>query len=313
MARIVYLVPATAGGTGGNKVAFRHVEALAGLGYDAVVRLLGPAEPPTWFEHRAPVERSSATPGPDEILVLPEDAAEVLLACAGLPNRKVVFCQNPYAAAAQGLARLPWEAAAAYRTFMACSPGVAAWIARFLDYDLISSVPAFADERLFVPLPKAAVIACMPRKRPTEFRAIQHMFGRLYAGSTAWRWEPIEGRSEAETAAALGRASVYLSLARLEGMSMSLVEALACECLAAGFTGIGAREYATTANGIWAEEDDCEAAARALVQVVTLAEQGGGAAALMRHAARATAAQWTHAACVKALGGFWREQMGVTR
>ena len=35
MSRIVYLVPA-AGPTGGSKVAYRHVEALIGLGYEPV-------------------------------------------------------------------------------------------------------------------------------------------------------------------------------------------------------------------------------------------------------------------------------------
>jgi len=32
---------------------------------------------------------------------------------------------------------------------------------------------------------------------------------------------------------------------------------MACGCVVAGFTGFGAREFATTQNGFWAEEDDC--------------------------------------------------------
>lgn len=312
MPRIVYLLPAPASATGGNKVSFRHVEALTRLGYDAVVRVLGDAPAPTWFDHAAPMERATGRPGPDDILVFPEDAGELMAASVVLPNRKVVFCQNPYAAAAQGVARLSPEARAHYRSFMACSPGVALWLSRYLDHDLIGTVPAFADERVFVPTAKQPVIAAIPRKRPVELHAIQHMFGRLYTGGTDWRWDVIEARSEAQTAAALGRASVFLSLARLEGMSMTILEAMACDCLVAGFTGLGPREYTTSMNGLWVEEDDCEAAAMALVRAVALAEQAGAASHLIRHAARTTAAHWSHAQCVEALELFWREAMGVT-
>jgi hypothetical protein len=90
--RIVYLMPHPHAATGGNKVTFRHVEGLTALGYDAVIRLIGPHDPPDWFEHAAPVERASGRPDPGDILVLPEDHAAVMAHCAALPNRKVVFC-----------------------------------------------------------------------------------------------------------------------------------------------------------------------------------------------------------------------------
>jgi glycosyltransferase involved in cell wall biosynthesis len=311
MARIVYLMPASAMASGGVKVAFRHVEALAALGYDAVIRVLGGAPALTWFDHAAPVERATGRAAPEDILVFPEDAAEVMAACAGFPNRKVVFCQNPYSAAASGVGRLAAETRGRYRNFMACSPGVALWISRYLDHDVIGTVPAFADERMFRPAAKEKVIAAIPRKRPAELRAIQHMFARLHEGAASWTWDLIEQRTEAETAAALGRASVALSLARLEGMSMSILEAMASNCLVAGFTGIGPREYTTAMNGLWVEEDDCEAAALALGRACVLAEEDEAAAHLIRHAARTTAAQWSHAHFVEALGLFWREAMAV--
>ncbi len=311
MSKIVYLAPAPASTSGGVKVTFRHVEALNEQGYTAVVRLPAGGEPPSWFAHAAPIERGEGLADPDDILVFPEDADALMARYSGLPNPKVVFCQNPFGAAALGLPNIAPEQRAAYRHFMACSAGVASWLARFFDYELISTVPAFADERLFRPAPKQPLIAAMPRKRPAELRAIQVMFERLYAGGLDWRWEVIANASEAEAAARLAPASLYLSLARLEGMSMTIVEAMACGCLVAGFTGIGPREYTTSLNGLWVDEDDCEAAARALVQAAAMAEADAGPAALMRHAARVTAAQWTHAAFVEALVHFWRDQMGV--
>ena len=93
---------------------------------------------------------------------------------------------------------------------------------------------------------------------------------------------------------------------------MTILAAMARGCLVAGFTGTGPREYVTSMNGLWVPEDDCEAAAMALVRAVALAEEDAAAAHLMRHAARTTAAQWTHAHFVEALDSFWREAMGVT-
>jgi hypothetical protein len=313
VSRILYLAPWPASNTGGNKVAFRHVEALNTLGYRAVIRRPDGGSAPSWFSHAAPMEDASAPVSADDILVIPEDSAEALLFCADLPNRKVVFCQNPYALLSYGLARLPAAKRQAYRAFMTCSAGVAATIARYFDYELISVVPAFADERLFRPAPKERLIACTPRKRPTEQQAIRYLFSRLYKGSAGWRWTLLETATEAEVAGVMGRASVFLSLARMEALSITTLEAMASGCLIAGFTGIGPREYLTPTNGLWVPEDECEAAARALVEAVAVAvaEAGGGPAALMRHAALATAARWSHAAFVEALHAFWRDEMGV--
>jgi glycosyltransferase involved in cell wall biosynthesis len=312
VSRIVHLVPYASSNTGGNKITFRHVEALNAMGLRAVVRRSAHKELPTWFRHEAPSEDGSAPLHDDDILVLPEDSPEMLRRCADLPNRKVIFCQNPYALAGYGLAAAEPDLKAKYRTFMACGVGTAGLIARFFDYDLISVVPGFADERTFRPAPKEQVIACSPRYRKTEQLAIRYMFERLHPNAGAWRWEPMETHTEDEVAEVMGRASVFLSLARMEALSLTTLEAMASECLVAGFTGIGAREFTSAVNGIWVDEDDCEACAHALVRAVVLAEQGGGAAALMRHAAAQTAAQWSHAAFVQALAAFWRDRMGVT-
>lgn len=311
MSRIVYIAAQPDSNSGGNKVAFRHVEALRAMGYDAVIRRPAGTLAPAWFDHEAPLEDASRPLGDSDVLVIPEDAAPILQHCATLPNRKVIFSQNPAALTGFGFARLPPDVRGAYRTFMACSTGMAGLIARYFDYEMISVVPAFADERIFRPAPKAAVIACAPRKRPAEYQAIRYMFQRLYTGPTAWTWEALETASEAETAAAMGRASLFLSLARMEALSLTTLEAMASECLLAGFTGIGPREYTSSTNGVWVDEDDCEAAARALAQVADLADRGGGAAALMRHSAAATAAQWTYRGCVEALATFWRDRMGL--
>ncbi len=312
MGRIVYLVFAPRELNGGNKVTFRHVEALNAMGLDAVVRIVGGGARPDWFQHTARIDDDTAPLGDSDILVLPEDTAEAFTRFARLPNRKLVFCQNPYfAIATGGLGKLAPEIAGQYREFLACSQGVAAWISRYLAYDRISVIPGFADERLFAPAPKEAIIACIPRKRRMELLSIRHMFERLYTGPTTWRWAALDQVSEREVAAAMSRAAVFLSLNRFEGMALTTVEAMASGCLVAGFTGLGPREYTNSINGLWVEEDDCEACAKALVEAALLADDNAGGAALMRHAARATAQAWSYAAFVQALADFWRGQDAV--
>lgn len=309
--RIVFTLPTPQARTGGNRETCRHAEALTRLGYDAVVRLPPDQSPPDWFSHGAPFDFWTQTPDPDEILVISEDATRVLAACAALPNLKVVHCKNPYYAAAAALAGLAPHQLGAYRHFIACSDGVAAWIARYFDHDVVASIPNWIDGGVFRPREKAKVIACMPRKRKMEAAAIRGMFQRL-SPFDGWAWDLIEGRSEAETAEALGRSAVYLSLARFEGMCASILEGMSSGCLVAGFTGVGAREYATTLNGLWVEEDDCEAAARALVRAVAIAEAGDAEAELMREAARRTAAAWNEELFQAKLVEFWRDRLGLT-
>lgn len=312
MPKLVFLMPSPAARTGGNRTTCRHVGALVELGYDAVVRVPEGQSLPEWFAHSAPSDAWSWPPKADEILVIPEDAIEVLAACSGLPNQKVVHCKNPYYAAASALSRLSPDARGAYRHFIACSAGVAAWLARFFDHDVVAAIPCFVDSERFRPAEKARVIACMPSKRPLEMAAIHGMFRRLTGDRDDWSWDVIQGRTEAETVAALSRAAVFLSLARFEGMCTSILEGMASGCLVAGFTGLGAREYTTSLNGLWVEEDDCEAAARALVRAVEIHEAAGAEAALMREAGRRTAESWNEEVFRDALARFWRDRMGVT-
>lgn len=313
MGRIVYLAPHANALTGGTKIIYRHVETLVSLGYEAVVRKPAGVPAASWFRHAAPVEDGTRPLADDDILVLPEDSAEAFRRTADLPNRKVVFCQNPYAlAGGQGLGTLEPEIAGRFRTFLACSLGMAGFIARYFPYDTISVAPAFADERLFRPGEKAQVIACTPRKRPAELTVIRGLFDRIHPGAAGWAWRLLETATEAEAASALGQASVFLSLARLEASSLTILEAMASGCLVAGFTGIGPREYTAPTNGLWVDEDDCEAAAHALARAAAMAEAADGEAALLRHGALATAAQWSHAHFARALLGFWRDEMGVT-
>lgn len=310
MRRIVYILYGSAERpTGGHKVSIRHVEALVELGLDAVAVMAGSAHKPDWLAHSAPIlDRVELRP--DDIVVLPEDATDLLKRFAAGTHETVVFNQNHFYAGATGLGRLSREELARFETHIACSPSAAAWIARYLPHKTVAVVPAFADERRFQPGEKHPVIALTPRKRPVEAAAIRFMFARLYRGSARWEWQVVQNAGEAEVAAAFGRASVFLSLSRLEGLGMTTLEAMASGCVPVGFTGIGGRDYASAQNGFWVGEDECEEAAHALVRATELVERNPAGWALMRDEAQRTAGRYSRAAFLAALETFWRPRAG---
>ena len=304
MPRIIYYLIGTQAPRGGHKVSLRHVEALNELGFDAVARLAADRPIPSWIEHRASVDTGGVLRD-DDILVLPEDATALLKRYANAPQRKVVFCQNHFGAAAQGLGLLTRDEAAVYRDYMACSRTVALWLSRFMDHDVVEVVPAFADERRFRPTDKDLVIACTPGKRPFEFAAIRTMVSRLYRGPNRWRWDAHQAASEAEVARSFGSASLFLSLSRLEGLGMTTLEAMASGCIPIGFAGVGGQEYAMPVNGLWVAEDDLEDCAAVLVRAMALVDGQSAAIEQMRAAAEKTAARYSYAAFVEALRDFW--------
>jgi hypothetical protein len=305
VARIVYILKGTEIPTGGHKMIVRHVEALSRMGFDAVARMPERESSPRWFEHDAPIQCGGALEE-DDILVIPDDAFGILKEFAFSTHRKIVFCQNHFRAASGGLGFLAPDHMRRYREFIACSQTTAGWLGAYFPGSAIDIVPAFADERLFRPLSKAPMIVCTPRKRQIEARAVRFIFSRLYSGRAKWKWANVESAAEATVAGAFGAAAIFLSLNRLEGLGITPLEAMAAECVVAGFTGIGGREYATSANGFWVDEDDCEACAWALINAARLVEVGGPALANTKKSAAKTAADWSYAGFLRALEAYWR-------
>lgn len=303
MPRIVYYSIAT-GPNGGHKMILRHVEALNELGFDAVV-MEHTNSPSRFVEHRATVV-PRGRPGLDDIVVLSEDAFRLLSQTAISPHRLVVFCQNHFYGGIGGLLRLPPDLQQNCRCFMAVSDVSARWVRRYFPWAQVYVVPAFADERMFRPgSAKSPVIAYAPRKRPSEADLIRRSFLRRRDGER-WRdWARLEDATEAEVAATLGRAAVFLSLARLEGLGITALEAMASGCLTVGFTGIGGREFATAGNGFWAEEDDCEQVVEDLLRATALFDSHDTLFEATASAGWATAAGWSYARFREALGAFW--------
>ncbi|MBT6275507.1 MAG: hypothetical protein HOI95_15400 [Chromatiales bacterium] len=90
-------------------------------------------------------------------------------------------------------------------------------------------------------------------------------------------WVKIASMHEQAVATILSQAAVYLSLQRFDSVGMLALEAMASGAVVAGFTGIGGREYASSNNGFWAQEDDIEACVEQLATAASLVRTGGAA------------------------------------
>ena len=97
----------------------------------------------------------------------------------------------------------------------------------------------------------------------------------------------------------------FLSLSRMESVGMTPLEAMACGCVCAGFTGVGGQDFATPENGFWVPEEDCVAAVDALAEAADLLRNGGPALERRLEAGRETARQWSYARFREALEETW--------
>lgn len=292
-AKIVFFCPPVSVINGGIKHIFRMAEALIAEGRDAVVFEQN-GQRPSWFVSSAPVVGQGAlSVEPDQVYVLPEDQPHILADFARFPQRKVIYSQNPFYGALgignaasyadYGVSDLLCSSRSIYEHCLRRHPGVRAFV-----------VPCAVDLELFTSaLAKKNAIAFMPRKRPVEASYIRDMFRFAYPQYRDWDWVEIANMTEAEAARTMGEAKVFLSLSRLEGLGLTPLEAMASGCVVAGFTGIGGREYATSENGFWAEEDDFSSCVSALAGAVGLATFGGTALADYRAASSKTVALYT--------------------
>jgi hypothetical protein len=304
--RIIYFSPPPSRITGGIKTIFRHVEMLVASGIDAVVAIKDGVRP-TWFASTAPlrpIERGSFRRS--DILVFPEDQPVLLQRFRRFPLHKVVFCQNAYYAW-HGIGRSPDLAADGVRTLLAVSRSVADYLARRFEGMPIATVSCAVDTALFRPAAKRLQVAYAPRKRPTEAGFIRDWVDHRLAHAAPF--VKISGMSEAQVAETLGQSAVFLALSRMEALPLMPLEAMASGCIVAGFTGIGAREYASAANGFWCDDDDFPACVEAVVRAVELARGGAADYDAMRAEGARTAAAYSIAAVTERLVAFWRAEM----
>ena len=306
MPRILYLSTKFDRPVGGVRMIFHHVRELRRLGFDASVVHTGGAEAPTWFASDAPIISGSPSLSvePEDILVVPEVAPNILsTACTG-PCRTVLFCQNQFQIFT-GLRDIAgWEEAGVHFA-MYCSQIAADQVGRCFSFRDAAVIRSGIDHTLFRPQQKKLCVVLMPRKRPEDVRLIRRIFERQWPQYIDYPWFSANNQPESIVAEMLSKSSIFLSLSHREGLGLPPLEAMASGCLVAGFTGQGGRDYATPDNGLWVEDDDLYGAADAVGRALEMFLERPEEAAAMSTAAQVTAARYSFDAMREDLQSFW--------
>lgn len=304
--RIVFVLPSLNVMSGGVKASCQQVEMLVHAGLDAAVSIEDGAAA-HWFTTRAPMLAREAI-APDDVLVFAENSTTDLQRCADAPNPKVVSCQNAHYVW-QGLNGRRSYADFGVRHIVAPAHSVLHFLRRRMPGIALYHTPFFIDHELFAcPQQKELRIAYMPRKRPWEVPSIRDAVVGCHPELAHIPWRPIENLPEAEVAPLLGGSAVFLSLARQEAHSMTVLEAMACGCLVAGYCGSpGGSDSSTASNGLWALEDDAFGCAEQLARALQLVSERGQQYQAMVRAARVTAAQYTRERVAPVVVEAWRQ------
>jgi glycosyltransferase involved in cell wall biosynthesis len=267
---IYYLCPDHGAPSGGVRAIYKHVDILNAAARRAAVLHHRDGYSCEWFEHSTRVlGAGSVRLQPHDVLVVPEIYGPHFDLLPRGP-RLVAFNQNAYLTFAHLRAgqQLSYER---FATGLTISEDSAEYL-RFAFPGLEVSVVSNAiDPEVFRPAPEPPPrrIAMMPRKRPQEARQILRLLGARLDG---WEVVPIESSSEAEVAAALRSAPIFLALGKQEGFGLPVAEAMASGCFVVGFPAFGGREIFDPAFSAPVEDGDVLAAARELAAAMDVYE-----------------------------------------
>lgn len=292
--RVFYFCPDFPQPSGGVRSIYRHVTILRAAGVDAAVVHQKRDFVADWHGYPAPVIWLEDRPGftPADTLVFPEVMAEMVRQTKAFAGRRFVFA----------LSWLP--------SYTNLRPGER-WRDLGVDGVLVQSrtvaravawsegrpahyIPPFVDPTLyhFGSTAPRRTIAYLTRKD----RAGAWLHGLLAsaAARAGLTWTALRNVPEAEYAAALRGAALYVPTTVQEGLHVSVLEAMACGALVVGFAGVGGNDYLVGQgdgrNCVLVENGDLVGLGQALEEVLaTLATDAAAFDAITANAKAAVA------------------------
>ncbi len=315
MGRLFIFLPPLRAVSGGLAVLADTAALAAAAGRDVRLVLRAPgATPLAGLPAGLPVTTlADAGMGPGDAYLVPEGWPNALAPGLSAGARCLVYCQN-WAYLWNGLPdevgydRLPVS-------FLAVSDPVAQFIG--LATGSVPPVlrPGIDPARFFPPGAKPAPlpvrVGFMPRKNKALAAMIRRMAeARAARTGLALEWLAIDGLPPDGVAEALRSCHVFLATGFPEGCPLPPLEAMACGCVVAGFTGFGGLDYMRQAgddgfvpslplrgvpwggNGFYAADNDVFAAALCLERAARVWTNGGATLARVLENARLTAAAY---------------------
>ncbi|HEY9162429.1 MAG TPA: glycosyltransferase [Desulfomonilia bacterium] len=261
MGIIYYLCPDYKTPVGGVRVMYRHVDILNKSGLPASILHRHNRFRCTWFENDTKVSYIGKVKlGTSDFLVIPENysmlyvnplsrpkASKYFRKVYETPAAKVIFNQNTYNTFGghdfNTDIRKSIYFAKDLRGVMVVSDDNREYLKYAFPQLSVSRMHNYINREIFSYCEtKKRQICFMPRKNSEH--ALQ-VISILKAADRLGDFEivPIEGRTEAETAAIMKESLIFLSFGYPEGFSLPPAEAMSCGCIVIGYHGMGGREY----------------------------------------------------------------------
>jgi hypothetical protein len=267
-----YLAPHLPRPSGGVRVIYRHVDALAAAGIPAAVVHDKAGFRCTWFANTTRVlAAEDVVLGPADVLVVPECYGPGL---AGLPDgvRVVIFNQGAYHTfdliPLEGTdAGAPYRGARGLQGLLAVSEDSAALLRYAFPELPVAVCRQVIDGEVFHPgaQPPGRRISFTTSRRPEERHQLLHLL-RSRGALTGWTLTPIAGYTEAETARIMRESAVFLSFSERDGFGLPPAEAMASGCYVVGYPGGGGRDFFDPAYCHPVDDGDLLGFARAVEQ-----------------------------------------------
>lgn len=330
--RTFFYLPPLKTATGGMAVIVSLASQLALAGHATALAISAPLPARLELDPAIPVlPLKEVELGPEDRWVVPEGWPNALAPGLAAKAACCVFVQNWNFLHGQLPAGVSW-AQLPVRMVAISHP-----VARFVRETAGITAPVISpavNPRIFHPAvfppqnPPLLRVAWMPRKN----RGLAKQIREIYAARAALnrlpelQWLEIDHLSAREVAAHLQNAHIFLATGFPEGFGLPPLEAMACGCLVAGFTGMGGWEYMRQAlfngfqplfplpevswgpNGFYAADGDVWGAVLCLEAAAKALCSNGDALAALRENAQKTAAWYTREHQLAQAVSIWNDE-----
>ena len=243
---------------GGVKQAYRHVDVLNSLGYDAMVLLDDVSLRCQWFKNDTRIaSRHEVSLEKGDYLFLPEGLPGIP-SVRGIEKAEIViYAQNPYTLFIRGFGGLN-NVYSFYkervRHVLCVSDHSLKYLSRLIPFVKIHRIRYSFDREPFgLGEQKERIVSYMTRRRGEDMDRVLAILNGIDT-LKEWRIQPIADKTENEVAKLLKKSTIFMSGSFLEGCPMPPAEAMACGCVVVGWSGCGGHEYFK--EGISFEIDD---------------------------------------------------------
>ena len=227
--------------SGGAAVLARVAGMLAESGREVVLVTPDAAKPGSGLP--APtIPLDKAAPDKGDVWLVPEGWVNALAPGLNAKARCLVYVQNhafTFSALPQGVF---WNQLDAH--FLAVSDPVARFVELFTGKYPPVLRPGIDLDRFHAPeaKPGGLRIGYMPRKNKAQAEQVLALFAHRNPRLDA-KLAPLDGLTQDQVAEGLRACHLFLCTGFPEGLGLPALEAMACGCLCAGFTGFGGLDY----------------------------------------------------------------------